>query len=70
MTTTVKPNNRYRQGFAALSPEERTRIARLGGKAAWATGKAHRWDAESAAEAGRKGGSISRRRGKKSQTEQ
>lgn len=40
----------------ALSPERRAEIGRMGGKAAWASGKAHRWTDKDAAEAGRKGG--------------
>lgn len=43
-------------GFALL-PEERMReIASLGGRASHAAGGAHKWDAEEAAAAGRKGG--------------
>jgi general stress protein YciG len=44
------------RGFASMSPEQRRAIASMGGKAAQSTGKAHRWTAESAKEAGQKGG--------------
>lgn len=52
------------RGFAAMSPERRSLIAGMGGRAAQKLGVAHRWVAGSteAKEAGRKGGSISRRR--------
>jgi uncharacterized protein len=53
MTETKKP-----QGFAALTPERRTEIASLGGKAAHAQGVGHQWTKETAAVAGRKGGTI------------
>jgi uncharacterized protein len=46
-----KPN-----GFATLSPERRAEISRLGGKAAQATGRGHRFTAEEARAAGSKGG--------------
>jgi len=52
------------KGFASMTPEERSRIASLGGKAAHAQGTAHKWNSETAKIAGRKGGSISRRRSK------
>lgn len=57
------------RGFAAMSPEKRAEIARLGGRAAWAgAGKPpHRWTPGpegTAAIAGRRGGQISRRRPK------
>lgn len=41
-------------GFALLSPEERKRIASLGGK----SGNRHKFTSESAAEAGKKGGAV------------
>ncbi len=43
-------------GFAALSPAERSRIARLGGIAVQAQGTGHRFTAEEAQRAGQKGG--------------
>jgi general stress protein YciG len=48
------------RGFAALTPEQRRRIASLGGRAAHAKGVAHRWSSRAAAIAGRKGGLTSR----------
>jgi hypothetical protein len=54
--------NSHRRGFASMSPEKKRAIASQGGKAAHAAGRAHSWTSEEAAEAGRKGGSISRRR--------
>ena len=51
------------QGFAALSPERRKEIATMGGKAAQASGKGHRWTSEEAQAAGRIGGkSVSKNR--------
>jgi general stress protein YciG len=44
------------RGFASMSKEKRQAIARLGGKAAHAMGKAHVWTREEAQRAGRKGG--------------
>ena len=54
------PEEKQRRGFAVMSPEQRARIASLGGRAAHAKGTAHEWDSEKAAAAGRKGGTISR----------
>lgn len=63
MTTTAK--RKGRQGFAAMDPEKRRQICSKGGKASHAQGKAHEWKAgEEAQEAGRKGGSIGRKRKK------
>ena len=45
-------------GLASVSPERRREIARMGGLAAHAKGKAHRFTSEQAAEAGRKGGAA------------
>jgi general stress protein YciG len=49
-----------RRGFAAMSPERQREIASKGGKAAHAQGTAHEWNSKSAADAGRKGGQVSR----------
>lgn len=49
-----------RRGFAAMTLEERIAIARRGGLAVQARGTAHRWTRETAAAAGRKGGTASR----------
>lgn len=59
---------KQRKGFHLLSPEERRRMARIGGKAAHAlkTG-AHEWTQEEAQVAGRKGGRISAARRKQKQ---
>lgn len=51
-----------RRGFASMTPERKREIASMGGKAAHALGRAHRWTSEQAREAGRKGGTVSRRR--------
>ena len=52
----IMANVKKRKGFAAMSPEVRKKIASMGGKAAHAKGKAHRWTKAEAVEAGRKGG--------------
>jgi uncharacterized protein len=52
------------RGFASMSSEKKREIASKGGKAAHALGTAHKWTSEEAQAAGRKGGSISRRRSK------
>ena len=51
-----------RRGFASMDPTEQRRIASEGGKASHASGQGHKWTAEEAREAGRKGGLISRRK--------
>lgn len=56
MTTPTKPKSR--KGFASMTPEERARIASMGGKAAHAAGRAHRFNSQEAVEAGRKGGAA------------
>jgi general stress protein YciG len=48
-------SNVHKRGFASLSPERRREIASLGGKSAR---RAHRWSAEEARKAGRKGGNA------------
>jgi uncharacterized protein len=45
-----------KRGFAALDPHKQREIARLGGRAAHAQGRAHEFTSEEAREAGRKGG--------------
>ena len=64
METTNTSSSRRGRGFASLSEEERSRIARMGGKAAR---NRHRWTSEEAQIVGRKGGRASavkrRRRG-------
>ena len=44
------------RGFASMSKAKRQSIASMGGKKAHALGVAHKWNKETAAEAGRKGG--------------
>lgn len=44
------------RGFAAMDPKKVQEIARKGGRAAHEAGTAHRFNAEEAREAGRKGG--------------
>ena len=46
------------RGFARLSVEERRRVASQGGKISQAKGTAHRYDSQSGAEAGKKGGAY------------
>ena len=65
MTTTEK-----KRGFASLSPERKREVASKGGKKSHELGTAHKFTPEEAAIAGRKGGSISRRRPKSVQVEQ
>ncbi len=63
--TATRPANRLgtksRRGFAAMSPETQRRIASEGGKASHASGRGHRFSADEARDAGRKGGLVSRR---------
>ena len=54
-----------RRGFAAMSPEQQRDIASRGGRASHESGRGHRFSAEEARAAGRKGGQISRRGPKK-----
>lgn len=51
-----------RRGFASMDPAVQQRIAAAGGKASHASGRGHKWTLEEAREAGRKGGSISRKK--------
>jgi general stress protein YciG len=44
-----------------MDPAEQRRIASEGGKASHASGQGHKWTADEAREAGRKGGLTSRR---------
>ncbi len=45
-----------KRGFASMDPERQREVARRGGKAAHAKGRAHEFTSEQAREAGRKGG--------------
>jgi len=47
------------RGFQLMSPERRRQVARAGGRAAQASGAAHRWSSEEARVAGQKGGRVS-----------
>lgn len=47
-----------RRGFAVMDPEQRRAIAKLGGQAAHARGKAHEFTREEASQAGKKGGWV------------
>ena len=47
------------RGFASLTQERRTEIAKQGGLAAHAKGTAHQWTSKEARLAGRKGGQVS-----------
>ncbi|TFZ64557.1 hypothetical protein E4631_18755 [Hymenobacter sp. UV11] len=58
-----------RRGFAAMSPEQQRRIASEGGRASHESGRGHRFSAEEARAAGRKGGQISRRGPKKTDSD-
>lgn len=51
---------KQRRGFAAMDPSKQKEIASLGGRASHAKGTGHEWTADSAREAGRKGGLASR----------
>lgn len=64
----VKPKSK--RGFASMDREKIAAIARLGGKAAHASGKAHQFSSEEAQAAGKKGGTaFHKRRGRaKAQT--
>ena len=58
------------RGFASLSEERRREIASKGGKQSHFLGTAHKWTREEAQQAGRKGGTISRRYGPNKPKEQ
>lgn len=60
MTNEPKSYPHGKKGFASMSPEKRKAIAGLGGRAAHAQGKAHKWTSAEAAKAGRIGGILSR----------
>jgi general stress protein YciG len=50
------------KGFARLSKERRVEIAQRGGQKAQRLGKGYKWNHEKAVEAGRRGGTTSRKR--------
>ena len=49
------------RGFAAMDPEQQRKIASEGGKASHESGRGHRFTAEEARAAGRKGGQATRK---------
>ena len=57
------PDNKPKRprGFAAMDPEQQRRIASEGGKASHESGRGHRFTAEEARAAGRKGGQATRK---------
>jgi uncharacterized protein len=58
------------QGLATLTEERRREIARMGGKAAQAGGRGHRWSPEEARAAGSKGGKAAQAAKSKANGEQ
>lgn len=50
-----------RGGFQNLTPEERKKVSRKGGKAVQRKGNGHKWTEKTAAAAGRKGGKAKHR---------
>lgn len=58
---TTLPSGISRRGFASLSPERRLEISRMGGAAVPTEKRAFSTNPDLAREAGRKGGSISRK---------
>jgi len=54
----LQPNGKKRRGFACMDPKLVSEIARKGGKAGHAMGRAHEFTREEAQEAGRKGGAT------------
>lgn len=51
-------DNTSNRGFASMDVVKQREIARMGGKAAHASGNAHEFDSEEARQAGRKGGEV------------
>lgn len=58
--TDATPTPKRPQGFAALSPERRQQVARLGGTAVNPANRSFSKSRDLAIEAGRKGGSVKR----------
>jgi general stress protein YciG len=54
MHDTNPSQERRPRGFAAMSPEKKREIAGMGGRAAHASGRAHRFSTEEARAAGKK----------------
>ena len=57
------------RGFAALSPEARETVSSMGGRAAHASGVAHKFTSAEAQAAGRKGGAATHAKKKSRDTE-
>lgn len=53
-------NSKKPKGFAALSPEKRSEIARKGGLKVQAMGKAHKWTTDTARDAAKKAAEVRR----------
>ena len=51
--TTSQTRPKRRQGFAVMTQEQRSSIARLGGLAVQSRGLGHRWNAETGSAAGK-----------------
>lgn len=68
MTQPTNEGRKSNRGFASMTPEQRRKLASMGGKAAHAAGTAHEWTPAEAREAGRKGGLSTGRRGKNLET--
>ena len=54
-------SNHHKKGFASMSPERRKELATKGGKATRPENRAFSRDRDLASEAGRKGGSATRK---------
>jgi len=59
--TTPDAKPKRPRGFAAMDPEQQRRIASEGGRASHESGRGHRFTAEEARAAGRKGGQATRK---------
>jgi general stress protein YciG len=57
-TNNMSDPNKPLRGFAMMDPVKRQEVATLGGKAAQAKGRAHRFTPEEARAAGKKGGAA------------
>lgn len=62
--------SKSRRGFASMEPSRVLQIARSGGKASQESGNGHRWDPESAKQAGLRGQQLVRERRAQDQIEQ
>ena len=62
MNNSGKPSRKHLRGFGSMDATKQREIASKGGVAAHKKGTAHEWNHDEAVEAGRKGGSASRRK--------